>query len=292
MTVAGRINVLLIEDQSLTRIGIKTVLADIEGMDVVADTDDPARGFMLFAELQPDVTILGLRFPDSCTIDDLDNYFLKDPKAKIIVLADHAGDSEISRALKKGALGYVCKDVEPDELVKAIRTVAAGRRVYSGRYCRDPERTCRTGGADPDRVQRADDDRRRNVEQRDRICPRHIRKHCKDARSEYIWQDRSIRPDVGSHDSYKTWAGKSRSMNDEMIKYAEELTSGESEVLQELRAHCYAHYEDSNMLSGFFQGRVLSMLSHMIRPKVVLEIGTYLGYSALCLAEGLACTVR
>jgi predicted O-methyltransferase YrrM len=42
------------------------------------------------------------------------------------------------------------------------------------------------------------------------------------------------------------------------------------------------------MLSGFFQGRVLSMLSHMVRPTVVLEIGTYLGYSALCLAEGLA----
>lgn len=76
-------------------------------------------------------------------------------------------------------------------------------------------------------------------------------------------------------------------MNDEMIKYAKEHTSGESAVLQELRAHCYAHYEDSAMLSGFFQGRVLSMLSHMIRPNVVLEIGTYLGYSALCLAEGL-----
>ena len=77
-------------------------------------------------------------------------------------------------------------------------------------------------------------------------------------------------------------------MKDEVIKYAEEMTSGESTVLQELRAHCYAHYEDHAMLSGFFQGRVLSMLSHMIRPKVVLEIGTYLGYSALCLAEGLA----
>ena len=42
------------------------------------------------------------------------------------------------------------------------------------------------------------------------------------------------------------------------------------------------------MLSGFYQGRVLSMLSHIIKPKVVLEIGTYLGYSALCFAEGLA----
>ena len=77
-------------------------------------------------------------------------------------------------------------------------------------------------------------------------------------------------------------------MNDEMIKYAEQFTSGESQVLEELRAHCYEHYEDSAMLSGFFQGRVLSMLSHMIKPAVVLEIGTYLGYSALCFAEGLA----
>src|SRR6476469_2124944 len=73
-----------------------------------------------------------------------------------------------------------------------------------------------------------------------------------------------------------------------IIDYAEQFTSGESSVLQQLREHCYAHYEDSAMLSGFFQGRVLSMFSHMIRPSVILEIGTYLGYSALCLAEGLA----
>lgn len=77
-------------------------------------------------------------------------------------------------------------------------------------------------------------------------------------------------------------------IDNEITKYAEDQTSDESEVLQELRKECYEHYADSSMLSGFFQGRVLSMLSKMIRPKVVLEIGTYLGYSALCFAEGLA----
>lgn len=77
-------------------------------------------------------------------------------------------------------------------------------------------------------------------------------------------------------------------ITDELLNYAENFTSGESKVLAELRSHCYEHYADSSMLSGFFQGRVLSMFSHMIRPEVVLEIGTYLGYSALCLAEGLA----
>lgn len=77
-------------------------------------------------------------------------------------------------------------------------------------------------------------------------------------------------------------------MQDSWIQYAETFTSDESEVLRELREHCYAHFEDKSMLSGFVQGRVLSMFSKMIRPKVVLEIGTYLGYSALCFAEGLA----
>lgn len=75
---------------------------------------------------------------------------------------------------------------------------------------------------------------------------------------------------------------------EEIIDYAERFTSDESAVLKELRDHCYAHYEDKAMLSGFVQGRVLAMFSKMIRPKVILEIGTYLGYSALCFAEGLA----
>jgi len=74
----------------------------------------------------------------------------------------------------------------------------------------------------------------------------------------------------------------------EIIDYSESFTSDESDVLTELREHCYANFEDKSMLSGFVQGRILSMFSHMIRPKVVLEIGTYLGYSALCFAEGLA----
>ncbi len=73
-----------------------------------------------------------------------------------------------------------------------------------------------------------------------------------------------------------------------LTDYAEKFTSDESDVLRELREHCYAHYQDSSMLSGFYQGRLLSMFSKMIRPTAVLEIGTYLGYSTICLAEGLA----
>ena len=124
--------ILVIEDQPLTMIGIRTVLLSEEDLDLIAEAETAADGFRLFREVKPDVTILGLRLPDSCSIDDLDNYFIEDPKAKIIVLAEHAGDAEITKALKKGALGYICKDVSPEELVKAIRTVAARRKFIPG----------------------------------------------------------------------------------------------------------------------------------------------------------------
>jgi caffeoyl-CoA O-methyltransferase len=78
-------------------------------------------------------------------------------------------------------------------------------------------------------------------------------------------------------------------MIDEAVQaYAEQYTSGESAVLSELRELTFAERQDKSMLSGFYQGRLLSMLSKMMRPACVLEIGTYMGYSALCLAEGLA----
>lgn len=122
------IKLLLIENQPLTRLGINSVIGGEADIEIVGETDAAADGFRRFRELSPDVTILGLRFPDSCSIDDLDDYFAERPKAKIIVLAEHAGDGEISRALKKGAAGYICKDVSPGELLTAIRTVAAGKK--------------------------------------------------------------------------------------------------------------------------------------------------------------------
>ena len=61
----------------------------------------------------------------------------------------------------------------------------------------------------------------------------------------------------------------------------------EPELLAQLNRETYLKVLIPRMIAGHFQGRVLSMLSHMIRPKTVLEIGTYTGYSALCFAEGL-----
>jgi len=69
--------------------------------------------------------------------------------------------------------------------------------------------------------------------------------------------------------------------------YALKHTTPESELLKKLNRETHAKIMMPRMLSGHLQGRLLSMLSHMIKPEYVLEIGTYTGYSALCLAEGL-----
>ena len=69
--------------------------------------------------------------------------------------------------------------------------------------------------------------------------------------------------------------------------YVCEHSENESELLNELNRQTNLTVLQPRMLSGHFQGRVLSMLSHMIKPNRILEIGTYTGYSALCLAEGL-----
>lgn len=76
-------------------------------------------------------------------------------------------------------------------------------------------------------------------------------------------------------------------LDDKLDRYVCEHSENEPQVLQELNRDTHVNVLKPRMLSGHFQGRVLSLLSHMIGPKDILEIGTYTGYSAICLAEGL-----
>ncbi|TGE10250.1 O-methyltransferase [Hymenobacter fodinae] len=77
-------------------------------------------------------------------------------------------------------------------------------------------------------------------------------------------------------------------LTDEAQAYADQHTTPESALLARLNRETHVQLLHARMLSGHAQGRLLSMLSHMIRPRRVLELGTFTGYSALCLAEGLA----
>ena len=74
---------------------------------------------------------------------------------------------------------------------------------------------------------------------------------------------------------------------EELENYVVKHSQEEPKLLQELNRETYQKIMQPRMLSGHFQGRVLSMISKLVHPKNILEIGTYTGYSALCLAEGM-----
>ncbi|MTI33426.1 O-methyltransferase [Xanthovirga aplysinae] len=76
-------------------------------------------------------------------------------------------------------------------------------------------------------------------------------------------------------------------LHEKIQKYVEEHTSKEPSLLHQLNRETHLKVLKARMLSGHLQGRVLSMFSKMVRPKNILEIGTYTGYSAICLSEGL-----
>jgi len=76
-------------------------------------------------------------------------------------------------------------------------------------------------------------------------------------------------------------------INKDILEYSEKYSQQEPEILQELNRETHLKILNPRMLSGFFQGRLLSIISKLIKPKKVLEIGTYTGYSAICISEGM-----
>lgn len=76
-------------------------------------------------------------------------------------------------------------------------------------------------------------------------------------------------------------------LHPEMDRYLEETASKEPEILKRLRKETFQKTTQPHMISGYLQGRLLSLISKMVSPEKILEIGTFTGYAALCLAEGL-----
>ncbi len=77
-------------------------------------------------------------------------------------------------------------------------------------------------------------------------------------------------------------------INPAATRYSEKFTSAENDLLAEISGYTFSHHPDPGMMSGHVQGKLLQMVSAMVQPRYVLEIGTLTGYSAICLSEGLA----
>jgi len=122
------IRIFSVDDHPLLREGIAALVNSQPDMMVAGEAATGAEALQLFKQLQPDVTLLDLRLPDTSGIDILIAIRTEFPDARIIMLTTFEGDVEIHRALQAGARGYLLKNMPPSELLDVIRQVHAGKK--------------------------------------------------------------------------------------------------------------------------------------------------------------------
>lgn len=121
-----RVRVILAEDHTMVRAGVRTLLEDA-GLDVAGDTSDGADAVRLARDLEPDVVVLDVAMPGLNGIEAAREIRGEHPGMGIVVLSMHGDPQYIAEAFKAGANGYVPKDAAFSELLTAVREVAAGR---------------------------------------------------------------------------------------------------------------------------------------------------------------------
>jgi DNA-binding NarL/FixJ family response regulator len=123
------IRVLTVDDHIVVRAGIAAMIANEPDIVVVAEAGEGAEAVERYVAHRPDVTLMDLRMPKLDGVSAILAIRSVDPGARIVALTTYDGDTDIHRALSAGACAYLVKDVLVDELVGAIRSVAAGKRV-------------------------------------------------------------------------------------------------------------------------------------------------------------------
>jgi DNA-binding NarL/FixJ family response regulator len=123
-----RIRVLLAEDHAVVREGLAAILACQADIEVVGQAINGRAAVERFRELGPDVLLVDLRMPEMGGLEVITTLRAEFPKARIIVLTTFGGDEDVYRALEAGAQGYLLKDADTSDLLKAIRAVHMGGR--------------------------------------------------------------------------------------------------------------------------------------------------------------------
>jgi DNA-binding NarL/FixJ family response regulator len=125
------IRILIADDQTITRSGLRSVLAGDESIEIVGEARNGQEAIELAASLQPDVILMDLRMPGVNGIDATRRIHRVSPRISMLVLTVFEDDTSVFPAIRAGARGYLLKNTEPDELLRAIRTVANGGAIFS-----------------------------------------------------------------------------------------------------------------------------------------------------------------
>ncbi|MEE2039596.1 response regulator transcription factor [Nocardiopsis sp. CT-R113] len=125
------IRVLIVDDHPVVRDGIRGMLAGDPGFEVVGEAGDGARAVELARSLGPDVVLMDLRMPGTGGVDAIRELARLGLPARVLVLTTYATDGDVGPAIEAGATGYLLKDVQPEELARAVRLAARGETVLS-----------------------------------------------------------------------------------------------------------------------------------------------------------------
>jgi DNA-binding NarL/FixJ family response regulator len=128
MTPANPIRVLVVDDHFVVRIGLVALVNTEPGLTVVGEADDGEQAITMFEKLRPDLVLMDLRMPGKSGPEATVHIRQLSDQARVLILSAFDGDEEIHGALAAGAQGYVLKSSTGDELIPAIRAVAAGKR--------------------------------------------------------------------------------------------------------------------------------------------------------------------
>jgi NarL family two-component system response regulator LiaR len=121
-----RVRVLVVDDHAIVRKGIRALLSEAEGFEVVGEASTGQEAVLRAQETHPDVILMDVLMPGMDGIEATRLITSRQPKARILVLTSFAADNKVFPAIKAGALGYLLKDSSPEELVRAIRQVHRG----------------------------------------------------------------------------------------------------------------------------------------------------------------------
>jgi len=123
------IRVMCVDDHPLVRKGIASILANEDDIELVGEASSGQAAVGMFRDLQPDVVLMDLRMKDLDGVETARAIRAEYPEARIVILTSYDGDQDIYRALEAGVRGYLLKETAHAEVVTAVRTVHAGRRL-------------------------------------------------------------------------------------------------------------------------------------------------------------------
>lgn len=127
----SKIRILIVDDHAVVRKGIQALLATEDDLEVIGEAEDGEEAVELYQVLTPDLLLLDLIMPKVNGIEVIKKIKGDHPGAKILVLTSFAADDQVFPAIKAGALGYLLKDTEPADLIRAIRQVYSGESSLS-----------------------------------------------------------------------------------------------------------------------------------------------------------------